>query len=130
MGGKPELMFGSVPAGVDLVKGGKLKALAVTGSKRYPGLPQVPTVMEAGYPGLEIYVWFGLMAPASTPQHIVNKLNVEILKVLQQKDVVDRFSAQGLDIVGEGPVEFAARIKSDTRKWAEIIKASGAKAEN
>ena len=130
MSGKVELMFGSVSAGVGLVKGGKMKALAVTGAKRYPGLPQVPTVEEAGFPGLETYVWFGLMAPAGTSQQIIDKLNSEILKAMRQTDVMERFSAQGLDIVGAGPAEFASRINVDSKKWAEVIKASGAKAEN
>ncbi|OGA18277.1 MAG: hypothetical protein A3I01_08425 [Betaproteobacteria bacterium RIFCSPLOWO2_02_FULL_65_24] len=130
MSGKVEIMFGSVGAAVGHVKGGKLKALAILGSKRYAGLPQVPTAAEAGLPDFEIYAWMGLMAPARTPRSIIDKLHVEAVKALRTKDAVDRFAAQVLDIVAEGPQEFAARISSDTPKWARIIKESGAKADD
>ena len=129
MSGKVEIAFGGVPAAVGLVKGGKLKALAVTGSKRYAGLPQVPTVMESGLPGFEINAWLGLMAPARTPRPVIDKLHVEVVKVLRSKEVTERFTVQGMDIVAAGPQEFAARIASDTRMWARIIKESGAKVD-
>ena len=129
MSGKVEIAFGGVPAAVGLVKGGKLKALAVTGSKRYAGLPQVPTVMESGLPGFEINAWLGLMAPARTPRPVIDKLHFEVVKVLRSKEVTERFTVQGMDIVAAGPQEFAARIASDTRMWARIIKESGAKVD-
>ena len=129
IGGKVELIFGGVSSAVGFVKSGKLKALAVTGSKRYAGLPQVPTLIESGFQGLEIYAWFGLMAPARTPQSIIDKLHGEVVKALRSKEVSERFAALGMDIIAAGPQEFAAKIASDTRMWARIIKESGAKAD-
>jgi len=129
IGGKVELIFGGVSSAVGFVKSGKLKALAVTGSKRYAGLPQVPTVMESGFPGFEINAWFGLMAPARTPRSIIDKLHGEAVKVLRSKETSERLTAQGMDIIAAGPQEFAARISSDTLMWARIIKESGAKVD-
>jgi len=129
MSGKVEIAFGGVPATVGFVKSGKLKALAVTGAKRYAGLPEVPTVMESGLPGFEINAWFGLMAPARTPRPVIDKLHGEVLKVLRSKEISERFAAQGMDIIAAGPQEFAARIASDTGMWARIIKESGAKVD-
>lgn len=129
MGGKVEILFGSVSSSVNLVKSGKLKALVVTSSKRYAGLPQVPTLIESGFPDFELYTWFGLMAPARTPRPIIDKLHVEVEKALRTKEVSERFAAQGMEIIGVGPREFAERISSDTRMWERIIKDSGAKAD-
>ncbi|MBI5910244.1 MAG: tripartite tricarboxylate transporter substrate binding protein [Betaproteobacteria bacterium] len=129
MAGRVETMFGGVPAAEALVKGGKLKALAVTSSKRYAGLPQVPTLIESGLPGFEIYAWFGLMAPARTPRSIIDKLHAEAAKALRSKEATERFT-QGMDVIAAGPQEFAERIVSDTRMWALIIKESGAKADD
>ena len=127
--GKVEIIFGGVSSAVGFVKSGKLKALAVSSSKRYAGLPQVPTVMESGLPGFEIYAWFGLMAPARTPRSVIDKLHGEVLKALRSKDISERFAALGMDIIAAGPQEFAERIASDTRMWARIIKESGAKVD-
>ena len=127
--GKVEIIFGGVSSAVGFVKGGKLKALAVSSSKRYAGLPQVPTAAEAGLPGFEIYAWFGLMAPARTPRSVIDKLHGEVVKALRSKEISERFVAQGMDIIAAGPQEFAERIASDTRMWARIIKESGAKVD-
>ena len=127
--GKVEIIFGGVSSAVGFVKSGKLKALAVSSSKRYAGLPQVPTVMESGLPGFEIYAWFGLMAPARTPRSVIDKLHGEVLKALRSKDISERFAALGMDIIAAGPQEFAERIASDTRMWARVIKESGAKVD-
>ena len=128
--GKVETMFASVPAAAGLLKGGKLKALAVSSAKRHEAMPQVPTLVESGFPDFEITAWFGLMAPARTPRSIVDKLHAEVVKAFQQKDVSERFVALGLDIIVAGPQEFAVRIGSDTTRWARIIKASGAKPDD
>ena len=127
--GRVEIMFGGVPPSVALVKSGKLKALAVTSSRRYAGLPQVPTMIESGLPGFEVYAWFGLMAPARTPRSIIDKRHAEAAKALRSKEATERFT-QGMDVIAAGPQEFAERIASDTRMWALIIKESGAKAED
>ena len=129
MGGKAEILFGSVSSSVNLVKSGKLKALAVTSSKRYAGLPQVPTLIESGFPDFVLYTWFGLMAPAGTPRPIIDKLHAEVEKALRTKELSERFAAQGMEIIGVGPREFAERIRLDTQMWARIIKDSGAKAD-
>jgi len=127
--GKVELIFGGVSSAVGFVKGGKLKALAVSSSKRYAGLPEVPTVMESGLPSFELYAWFGLMAPARTPRSVIDKLHGEALKALRSKEISERFAALGMDIIAAGPQEFAERIASDTRMWARVIKESGAKVD-
>ncbi len=127
--GRVEIMFGGVPPSVALVKGGKLKALAVTSSKRYAGLPQVPTMIESGLPGFEVYAWFGLMAPARTPRSIIDKLHAEAAKALRSKEAAERLT-QSMDVIAAGPQEFAERIASDTRMWARVIKESGAKADD
>ncbi len=126
--GKVEIIFGGVSSAVGFVKAGKLKALAVSSSKRYPGLPQVPTFIESGLP-LEMYAWFGLMAPARTPRSVIDKLHGEVVKALRSKEISERFAALGMDIIAAGPQEFAERITSDSRMWARIIKESGAKAD-
>ena len=127
--GRVEIMFGGVPPSVALVKSGKLKALAVTSSKRYAGLPQVPTMIESGLPGFEVYAWFGLMAPARTPRSIIDKLHAEAAKALRSKEAAERLT-QSMDVIAAGPQEFAERIASDTRMWARVIKESGAKADD
>ena len=127
--GKVEIIFGGVSSAVGFVKSGKLKALAVSSSKRYAGLPQVPTAAEAGLPGFEIYAWFGLLAPARTPRSVIDKLHGEVVKALRSKEISERFAALGMDIIAAGPQEFAERITSDTRMWARIIKESGAKVD-
>ncbi|TAK66960.1 MAG: tripartite tricarboxylate transporter substrate binding protein [Betaproteobacteria bacterium] len=127
--GRVEIMFGGVPPSVALVKSGKLKALAVTSSKRYAGLPQVPTMIESGLPSFEVYAWFGLMAPARTPRSIIDKLHAEAAKALRSKEAAERLT-QSMDVIAAGPQEFAERIASDTRMWARVIKESGAKADD
>jgi tripartite-type tricarboxylate transporter receptor subunit TctC len=129
MGGKVELVFGSVPAAVGHVKGGKLKALGITSARRYAGLPETPTLIEAGLAGFEINAWFGVMAPAGVPRPIVERVHAEAVKALRAPDVAARFDAQGMDVIAAGPDAFAARIRADTRLWANVVKQSGAKLE-
>ena len=126
LGGQISVMFDNMPSAFQHVKGGKLRALAVTTAKRSPALPDVPTIAEAGVPGYEATSWFGLLAPAGTPAPIVAKLNAAILKALADPEVKKKLAEQGAESHGEKPEEFAAFIKSETAKWGKVVKESGA----
>ncbi len=130
MSGKVEVIFGSASAAASLVKSGKLKALAMTSSKRSEVLPQVPTLLESGLPGFELYGWVGLLSPARTPRPIIDKLRSQLTRVLQSKDVAEQFATLGMDLSPSGPEEFAERISLDTRMWARVIKDLGVKSDN
>jgi tripartite-type tricarboxylate transporter receptor subunit TctC len=127
LAGRVGLMLDVVMTSYPYVKQGKLRALAVTSSKRSPLLPDVPTVAEQGFPGFEAIVWFGIFAPAKTPAPIVEKLNREIAGVLQTKLLKDLLDGQGAIIVGGSPDEFRAMIQRDIEKWREVVVATGAK---
>ncbi len=129
LGGQVLLMFDNVPNVLPQVKAGKLRALAVSGDKRTPLAPEVPTVAEAGVPGYELTVWFGLVAPAGTPREIVAKLNAEVLKILAMPDVRERFLAQGVEPVGSTPEQFGEHIRAQMAKWAKVVQDAGVKAE-
>jgi tripartite-type tricarboxylate transporter receptor subunit TctC len=111
------------------VKAGKLRALATSGVKRATLAPDVPTVAEAGVPGYEVNVWFGLVAPAGTPREVVHKLNAEALKILAMPEVRERFLAQGVEPVGSTPEQFGEHIRSQMAKWAKVVEDAGVKAE-
>ena len=123
MGGQVQSMFGDFLVVYPQVKGGKIKALAITSSKRHPMLPDVPTIAESGYPGFEALSWQGLFVPAGTPADIVAKLNAETLKALTAEDFRDAFAKQGFTVAGSSPAEFRAFIETEIPKWARIIKA-------
>ena len=129
MGNQVQVMFGSMASTLPFVKSGRLKALAVTTLKRSAAAPELPTVAESGFPGFEITTWYGYLAPARTPASAIQRLNAETIKALNEPEVKNVFSAQGLDVVGNSPQEFAAMIKKDIAKYAEVIKASGARLE-
>lgn len=131
----PDLLAGRITMGftnivnvAPLVKEGKLRELAVTSRKRSALLPDLPTMAESGYPGYEAVPWFGLMAPAGTPQPIIDRLHAETAKVLAIPEVRRTLENQGLDVIGGTPAEFAAAIKAETPYWAKIIKDAGIKA--
>ena len=129
LGGQVQLMFSTMPPALPHVKDGKLRALAVTSLKRSPAAPDLPTLDEAGLSGFEANTWHGVVLPAGTPTPVVTTLNREIVAILHQPDVVERLSSQGAEPVGSTPEEFAAYIRSETLKWAKVVRESGAKAE-
>jgi tripartite-type tricarboxylate transporter receptor subunit TctC len=129
IGGTMDLMFDNLPSALPHIKAGKLKALAVTTAQRSGALPDVPTIAEAGVKGFEASSWFGLLAPAGTPADIVNRLQQESAKALATADIKERLMSQGAIPSGMKPAEFAAYIASETKKWAQVVKVSGAKVD-
>jgi tripartite-type tricarboxylate transporter receptor subunit TctC len=130
IGGTMDLMFDNLPSALPQIRGGKLKALAVTSAQRSAALPDVPTIAEAGpLPGFDASSWFGLLAPAGTPADIVNRTQQETAKALSTPALKERLLAQGAIPSGMTPAQFAAYIAAETKKWAQVVKASGAKVD-
>jgi tripartite-type tricarboxylate transporter receptor subunit TctC len=129
LGGQVQIMFSTMPPALPHVKEGKLRALAVTSLKRSPAMPGLPTLDEAALPGFEANTWHGVVLPAGAQSAIIARLNREIVAILHMPEVVERLSNQGAEPVGSTPEEFAAYIKSETVKWAKVVRESGAKAE-
>ncbi len=111
------------------VRAGKLRGLAVTGNKRAGALPELPTIAEAGVPGYEVINWFGVVAPAGTPQAITARINAELNKALATRALIDSLHAQGADPAGGSAVEFAAMIRRDLSKWERVVRESGARVD-
>jgi tripartite-type tricarboxylate transporter receptor subunit TctC len=127
--GQIQISFASTPGSVSLLKSGKIKSIAVTSAKRIGVLPEVPTVAESGLPGYEAAVWYGVVAPAKTPREIVARLNAEIAKILRERGHRDKIAASDFEVTATTPAEFGDFIRSETAKWAKVVKASGARAE-
>ena len=127
--GEAQLEFTVMQGGLPYVRSDKLRALAVTGAKRSAQLPAVPTVTEAGFPGVDYFSWNGVHVPAGTPKAIIAKLNTEIVRVLKQPDVQERMLNLGLEAAGNTPEEFAAFVKSDLARWTKVVKETGVHAE-
>ena len=123
IGGQIELMFSPMPVGMPHVKSGRLpRMLAVTGPKRWPSLPDVPTVAEAGVPGYEATGWYGIVAPARTPAPIVTRLNQEIVKMLALADVRQQFASFDLEPIGSSPEQMTAHVNTELVKWAKVVR--------
>ena len=129
LAGQLDLMFAPSPTVIAHVRGGKLKALAVTGAQRSPTLPELPTVAEAGLPGYAAVGWFGLLAPAATPGAIVSRLSADANRVLAGAEVRARMQALGADPAGNTPEEFARFIREDQTKWSNLMREAGIKIE-
>jgi tripartite-type tricarboxylate transporter receptor subunit TctC len=112
-----------------LIKAGKVRALAVTGPRRTPAYPELPTLAESGYPSYEVVFWIGFLAPAGTPPPVLSRLHAEILKALPQPEVVNVLGVQGLETVGNSPEAFVAIIERDRARWTKVVKDTGAKAD-
>ena len=126
--GQVQLMFNAMPSTLPHVKSGRLRALAITARERSPLTPELPTVAET-LPGYEVTTWFGILAPAGTPPQITGKLHLEITKILQAPDIRTKLTDMGVDTIGSTPEAFAAHVKVELAKWADIIRATGVKTE-
>jgi tripartite-type tricarboxylate transporter receptor subunit TctC len=130
IGGTMDLMFDNLPSALPHIKAGKLKALAVTSAQRSAAVPELPTIAEAGpLPGFDASSWFGLLAPAGTPVDIVNRVQQETAKAMNTPALKERLLAQGAIPSGMTSAQFADYIAAETRKWAQVVKVSGAKVD-
>lgn len=125
IGGRVQLMFDGGVTALPQAKAGKLRLLAMTGSKRSPALPDVPTVAESGVPGYAGEFWFGIVAPAGTPLPVVNRLAKEIGSIVTEPLLVKQFAGQGVDVVTSSPADFSRLIRDDLAKWVPIMKQAG-----
>jgi tripartite-type tricarboxylate transporter receptor subunit TctC len=129
LGGQVQLMFDNIPSSLPHIRAGKLRALATTGARRDPTLPELPTIAEAGVAGYESGVWFGLSAPAGTPREVIARIAGEAIKGTQSPDFVKRMSELGYVILGLGPDAMADMNRSEVARWGPVVKASGATAD-
>ncbi|HXM82438.1 MAG TPA: tripartite tricarboxylate transporter substrate binding protein [Burkholderiales bacterium] len=127
LGGQVNMMFDNIPSSLPHIRSGKLRAIATTGAKRDPALPDLPTIAEAGVRGYESGVWFGLTVPAGTPREIIVKLNTAALQATKSPEFVKRMTDLGYNIIPSTPEEMAAMNKAEIARWAPIVKSSGAK---
>jgi tripartite-type tricarboxylate transporter receptor subunit TctC len=128
MAGQVPLIFGGITASISLIRGGKLKGIAVTGATRAKALPEIAAIAET-LPGFDIQAWYGFLAPAGTPRDIVRKINADTLTVIHRPDFLERLAKDGIEPVGNTPEEFAAQIRSDLERWARVVKTAGVKPE-
>jgi tripartite-type tricarboxylate transporter receptor subunit TctC len=129
LAGEAQLTYSSIPTILPHVRSGRVRALGIGNAQRIPSLPDFPTISEMGLPGYEAYAWGGMIGPANMPPAIVQRLSREIVEILKQKDVTDRMLSEGTVPTPSGPDEFTAYIKSELRKWGEVVKMAGIKAE-
>lgn len=129
LAGQMNLMFNSIATMLPHVRSGRLRVLGIASSKRSPQFPDTPTIAEAGVPGFEADIWFGMLAPANTPRRIISRLNDVLVKVVRAPETRAQFEALGADPVGSSPEEFAAFIRKETEKYAKVVKLSGAKVD-
>jgi len=129
LAGHMNMMFNSIAPLVGHIKAGRVRVLGIASAKRSPQLPEVPTISEAGVPGFEAENWFGMFAPAKTPQRIIARLNEAVVKVVRSPEIQSQFAALGADAVGNSPEEFAAFVRRDMERYAKVVRISGAKVD-
>jgi len=129
MAGQTQIMFANMPTAIQYVRDGRLRALAVTGARRAPAAPTLPTVAESGVPGYEVTAWYGVSAPAKTPRAIVDRLHAEIVRAVNSPDLRERLTTQGADPIHLTPEQYTVFIQNEIAKWAKVIKAAGIKGE-
>nr|WP_204250073.1 tripartite tricarboxylate transporter substrate binding protein [Rhodoferax koreense] len=127
IGGQVQMYISSVPTLIGHIKNGKMRGVVVTSVKRSPDMPEVPTVAESGFKGFEAVTWFGIAGPAGLPKDIVGTLNAAFNKALQAPDVRQKLAEQGSEVLGGTPEHFATLIRTETTRWAAVVKESGAK---
>jgi tripartite-type tricarboxylate transporter receptor subunit TctC len=124
--GQVQLASMGLPPAMPYLKAGRLRPLGVTGAKRSPLLPDVPTVSEAGLPGFEVTSWYGLFAPAAVPSSVVTRVNADVAAILEAPDLKQRLEQLGADPAPQSPADFARYVREEIAKWAKVVKASGA----
>jgi tripartite-type tricarboxylate transporter receptor subunit TctC len=129
MGGQVSMVFGTSLSVMPHARSGRLRALATTGARRSPALPDLPTVAEAGVPGYEAGLWYGFLGPARLPPEIVRRLNAEIVAVLKLAEIRERLAGQGVDARPSTPEEFARLLVADLDRWAKVVQRAGIRAE-
>ena len=129
MAGQVQTVFSTVSTAIGAIKGGKVRAIAMTGDKRFELMPELPTIAQAGVPGFEVRNWYGVFVPAGTPRDIIARMNSELVKILQMPDVKTRLLESGIEALHSTPEQFAVYIQSETKRWAKVVKDSGARAE-
>ncbi len=129
MSGQISILFDNIMTAQPHIRSGSVRALAISSPKRSPLVPEVPTVAESGLPGFESVTWFGIFGPANTPRPVVERMNAEVNKALQDADVLARFAQLGFDPAGGSPVEFASVVTRDADKWSRVIRDANVKAE-
>jgi tripartite-type tricarboxylate transporter receptor subunit TctC len=127
--GEAALLFENLISVGAHIKSGRLRVLAVGASKRSSAMPDVPTVAEAGVPGYDMVLWFGVLSPTGTPSAVVNTIHREIASILKVPDVKSRLATQGADPIGSTPDQFDAFIKSEIAKWTKVVKENGLKVD-
>ena len=127
--GQVDVMFDNTPNVLPHVKSGRLKALAVSTKSRTAFAPEIPSVDEAGVPGYDVSVWFGVLTVAGTPREIVQRLNTEMVKILTSPEIKERFGKTGVDVVAGTPEQFSAYLKSEVSRWAKVVQDAGIKAD-
>jgi tripartite-type tricarboxylate transporter receptor subunit TctC len=129
LGGHVSVLFLTVVSGTPQVRAGRLRGLAVSGAKRSPIAPDIPTVAESGFPGFEVSGWYGILAPANTPAAVVIRLNSEMVAILQSPEMRERLAADGSEAVGSSPQQFGDQLKSEIAKWGKVVSAAGIQPE-
>lgn len=129
LSGEAAIMMAPALTLLSHVKAKKVRGLAVTGAKRSPAIPELPTVAESGLPGFEARQWYGVLAPAGISKEIVTRLSSEIVRIVHSPEVTKRFLSEGSEPIGSTPEEFARYIESEIAKWAKVVEASGARVD-